>query len=72
MIIFLISLTIFFLFFYTKKNFDISLISDISKLPNIYYSNGFFEPRIKEYKNPSTKFYLEQKELNYQDFIYAK
>lgn len=60
------------MFFYTKQKSNISLISDLTKLPNISYSTSFWEPRIKEYRDFSQTIFIKQKDISYMDFIYEK
>lgn len=60
------------MFIYTKQKSDLTLISNLTKLPNISYSTSIYEPKIKEYKDFSNRFYINQKDINYMDFVYEK
>ena len=53
-----------------KKN--ILLISNLTQLPSISFSNPFNETRVLEYEDYSNNFYLDMKKETFSGFVYAK
>lgn len=71
----ILSFFCFFVFVHVnvnKKNNFSSIISSITNLPNLAYSNNIYESRIKENQDFSNIIYPMTIQINYLDFIYEK
>ncbi len=57
--------------FYERPS-AIADVTNVSRLPGVAFSVPYYEPRVREYRDDSDRFYPTMQPINSMDFIYAR